>query len=85
MIVALKKLKMDYISDGFPVTALREIQILMASRHENVVGLQEIVMGSSLDDVYLVLDFVEHDLKSLQEDMSEPFLTSIAQKDIGAI
>ncbi|KAL9105267.1 MAG: hypothetical protein Q9227_009526 [Pyrenula ochraceoflavens] len=75
-VVALKKLKMDYANDGFPVTGLREIQTLMACQHANIVRLREIVMGSTLKDVYLVMDFLEHDLKTLLEDMQEPFLPS---------
>ena len=49
-VVALKKLKMDNSNDGFPVTGLREIQTLMASRHENIVALREVVMGDKLDE-----------------------------------
>jgi cell division cycle 2-like len=49
-VVALKKLKMDYANDGFPVTGLREIQSLMASRHPHIVCLQEVVMGSTLKE-----------------------------------
>ena len=49
-IVALKKLKMDNTNDGFPVTGLREIQTLMASRHSNIVALREVVMGDKLDE-----------------------------------
>jgi cell division cycle 2-like len=49
-VVALKKLKMDYANDGFPVTGLREIQTLMASRHPHIVTLREVVMGSSLKE-----------------------------------
>ncbi|KAL9010292.1 MAG: hypothetical protein Q9173_004759 [Seirophora scorigena] len=75
-IVALKKLKMDNANDGFPVTGLREIQTLMASNHSNIVVLREVVMGDKLDDIFLVMDFLEHDLKTLQEDMMEPFLPS---------
>ncbi|KAL8680688.1 MAG: hypothetical protein Q9186_003128 [Xanthomendoza sp. 1 TL-2023] len=75
-VVALKKLKMENRNDGFPVTGLREIQTLMASKHTNIVKLREVVMGDKLDDVFLVMDFLEHDLKTLQEDMVEPFLPS---------
>lgn len=50
-IVALKKLKMDNANDGFPVTGLREIQTLMASRHTNIVGLREVVMGDDSDEL----------------------------------
>ncbi|PGH27366.1 CMGC/CDK protein kinase [Polytolypa hystricis UAMH7299] len=75
-IVALKKLKMEYAQDGFPVTGLREIQTLLEARHTNIVRLREVVMGDSMDDVFLVMDFVEHDMKTLLDDMREPFLPS---------
>ncbi|EKG20553.1 hypothetical protein MPH_02080 [Macrophomina phaseolina MS6] len=76
-IVALKKLKMDNLNDGFPVTALREIQTLKESRsHRHIVDLREVVVGDTLNDVFLVMNFLEHDLKTLQEDMAEPFLPS---------
>ena len=75
-IVAVKRLKMDKERDGFPITSLREITTLMAARHPHVVNIREVVMGDVLTDVYIVMDFVEHDLKSLLEDMREPFLQS---------
>ncbi|KAL1847312.1 hypothetical protein Plec18170_008660 [Paecilomyces lecythidis] len=75
-IVALKKLKMEDSPDGFPVTGLREIQTLLGARHQNIVTLREIVMGNSMDNVFLVMDFLEHDLKTLLDDMREPFLPS---------
>jgi len=49
-IVALKKLKMDNTSDGFPVTALREIQTLKACSHPHVVTLREVVLGDSFSE-----------------------------------
>lgn len=77
-IVAIKRLKLDAARDGgFPLTALREIQCLRAARHRHVVDLREVVVGGSgTGDVYLVMEFLEHDLKTLQEDMDEPFLPS---------
>lgn len=75
-IVALKKVKMDHQQDGFPITALREINILQKARHKNIVDLKETVMGDDLNEVVLVMEFLEHDLKTLQEDMAEPFLAS---------
>ncbi|EKD17964.1 uncharacterized protein L3040_004504 [Drepanopeziza brunnea f. sp. 'multigermtubi'] len=78
-IVALKRLKMDDAQDGIPVTGLREIQTLRDCEHPNIVALQEVVVGedtSKIESVFLVLDFLEHDLKTLLEDMSEPFLPS---------
>ena len=49
-VVALKKLKMEPANDGFPVTGLREIQTLMACRHEGIVGLREVVMGDGMGE-----------------------------------
>lgn len=76
-IVALKKLKMEKTAyHGFPITALREIRMLQESRHEHIVNLREIVVGEGIDDVYIALEFVEHDLKTLQDEMDAPFLPS---------
>jgi len=49
-VVALKRLKMDYTNDGFPVTGLREIQTLKACSHPHVVELIEVVIGNSLKE-----------------------------------
>merc|ERR1712121_320048 len=68
-IVALKKLKMEREKEGFPITSLREINTLLISQHVNVVTVREIVVGSNMDQIYIVMDFVEHDLKSLMETM----------------
>jgi serine/threonine protein kinase len=43
-IVALKKLNMAKEEEGFPITALREIQILKKLKHNNVVNLKDIVV-----------------------------------------
>jgi cell division cycle 2-like protein len=47
-IVALKKLKLDDEKFGFPITSLREINALIACKHDNVVGIREIVVGETL-------------------------------------
>ncbi|KAF7339920.1 Cyclin-dependent kinase 11B [Mycena venus] len=75
-IVALKKLKLDEEKNGFPITALREVNALMSCRHENVVGIREVVVGDTLTQVFVVMDFIEHDLKSLLHLMPSPFLQS---------
>jgi cell division cycle 2-like len=49
-VVALKRLKMEHTNDGFPVTGLREIQTLMASRHNNIVKLREVVTGGTMKE-----------------------------------
>lgn len=48
-IVALKKVRMDVEKDGLPLSGLREIQVLMACRHENIVQLKEVLVGRSLE------------------------------------
>jgi serine/threonine protein kinase len=44
--VALKCIKMTKENDGFPVTAVREIKLLKAMNHENIIALHEIVTYS---------------------------------------
>jgi cell division cycle 2-like protein len=75
-IVALKKLKMDRELNGFPITSLREIRTLMEAAHENVVSVREIVVGDTLSQVYIVMEFIEHDLKTLLTMQRMPFLAS---------
>ncbi|KAL3861596.1 hypothetical protein ACJMK2_007622 [Sinanodonta woodiana] len=73
-IVALKRLKMEKEKEGFPITSLREINTLLKAQHKNIVTVREIVVGSNMDKIYIVMDYVEHDLKSLMETMKQPFL-----------
>ncbi|KAL5085892.1 hypothetical protein Trisim1_009805 [Trichoderma cf. simile WF8] len=80
-VVALKRLKLEASDpNGLPVTGLREIQILKNCRHRNVVAMEEVVVGNDVskpdNSIFLVLEFVEHDLKSILQDMPEPFLSS---------
>ncbi|KAI8092340.1 kinase-like domain-containing protein [Gilbertella persicaria] len=75
-VVALKKLKLIPEKGGFPVTSLREIHALMTIKHPHIVNVREIVMGNHMDQVFIVMDFIEHDLKGLMQDMRQPFLLS---------
>ncbi|CAD5214617.1 unnamed protein product [Bursaphelenchus xylophilus] len=69
-VVALKGLKMEKEKEGFPITSLREINMLMKCRHhQNIVGLREIVVGDTMDSIFLVMEFVEHDVKALMEQL----------------
>lgn len=72
-IVALKKLKLEHEREGFPVTSLREISALMTCKHPNIVNIREVAVGTQLNQVYIVMDFVEHDLRDLMDDMPQPF------------
>uniref|UniRef100_A0A8B9LM71 cyclin-dependent kinase n=1 Tax=Astyanax mexicanus TaxID=7994 RepID=A0A8B9LM71_ASTMX len=73
-IVALKRLKMEKEKEGFPITSLREINTILKAQHTNIVTVREIVVGSNMDKIYIVMNYVEHDLKSLMETMKQPFL-----------
>lgn len=66
-IVALKRLKFENDKERFPITSLREIDILFKLSHPNIVKLREVVVGSTMSRIFIVMDFVEHDLKSLME------------------
>ena len=79
-IVALKQIKFDsaMIKEGFPVTALREASVLLAMSHENVVTVREMVVGNSFDKVYMVMEFMEFDLK---EGMDR-FTGALAQSEL---
>ncbi|KAJ1527126.1 hypothetical protein ONE63_008660 [Megalurothrips usitatus] len=68
-IVALKRLKMEKEKEGFPITSLREINTLLKAQHKNIVTVREIVVGSNMDKIFIVMDYVAHDLKSLMETM----------------
>lgn len=76
LVVALKKIKMtqDQETDGFPITALREIKLLKQLKHKNVVDLMEIVMNSPSEanrgkgSIYMVFEFMDYDLTGLMEE-----------------
>ncbi|XP_020261534.1 cyclin-dependent kinase G-2 isoform X1 [Asparagus officinalis] len=75
-VVALKKVKMEKEREGFPLTSLREINILLSFHHPSIVDVKEVVVGSSLDSIFMVMEYMEHDLKALMETMKQPFSQS---------
>ncbi|KAF9956366.1 hypothetical protein BGZ70_009933 [Mortierella alpina] len=75
-IVALKKLKLDQEKNGFPITSLREVYTLLLAKHPHIVNVREIVVGDTLTQIFIVMDFIEHDLKELMSGMRTPFLQS---------
>jgi cell division cycle 2-like protein len=75
-IVALKKVKMERERDGFPMSALREMNVLLSLQHPCVVNVKEVVVGSNLDDIFMVMEYMEHDLKGFMESMKQPFSLS---------
>ena len=78
-IVALKKVKIldrrDAEEYGFPLTSLREINILASFHHPSIVKVKEVVVDDH-DNVYMVMEYMEHDFNGLMESMKRPFSTS---------
>ncbi|KAJ3675441.1 hypothetical protein LUZ60_004483 [Juncus effusus] len=75
-IVALKKIKMEREREGFPLTSLREINILLSFHQNSIVDVKEVVVGSSLDSIFMVMEYMEHDLKGVMETMKQPYSQS---------
>ncbi|KAG6597998.1 CMGC/CDK protein kinase [Phytophthora cinnamomi] len=78
-VVALKQVKMsaDVSQEGFPITALRETNVLLSLDHPNIVQVREMVVGSTPDKIYMVMDYAENDLKNvMQTKMKAPWLQS---------
>ena len=65
--MAIKKVKLEKEKEGFPITALREMNTLFYLNHPNIMGLKEIVYGSSLSKVYMVMEYCDHEVKSMLE------------------
>ncbi|KAJ3853672.1 kinase-like domain-containing protein [Lentinula lateritia] len=73
-VVALKRILMHNEKEGMPVTALREIIILKALRHECIIEILDMfVVHSALRtenepmSVYMVFPYMDHDLAGLLE------------------
>jgi cell division cycle 2-like protein len=75
-IVAIKKLKLEKEKEGFPITALRELSTLISLKHPNIIEVKEVVYGSSLDKIYVVMEYLDHELKSILEDRKLSFTQS---------
>ena len=69
-------MRMEREKDGIPISGLREISILLSCSHENIVPLKEIVVGKSLESIFLVMEYCEQDLASLIDNMQTPFSES---------
>lgn len=67
---------MDQEKNGLPVSGLREINILSACDHVNVVRLREVIVGRSLDSIFLSLEYCDHDLASLIDNMPKGYAVS---------
>lgn len=70
-IVALKRINTEAEENGFPITAIREVKILKALNHDNIVRLKEIVTSKDSGDipknVFMVFEYLEYDLTGIIE------------------
>mmetsp|Transcript_19693 Transcript_19693/g.28545 ORF Transcript_19693/g.28545 Transcript_19693/m.28545 type:complete len:450 (-) Transcript_19693:603-1952(-) len=69
--VALKRINTKQEENGFPITAIREVKILKALNHKNIVDLKEIVTSKDHSEipknVYMVFEYLEFDLTGILE------------------
>ncbi|KAJ5812562.1 hypothetical protein N7474_008863 [Penicillium riverlandense] len=78
-LVALKKILMHNEKDGFPITAIREIKLLKALSHPNILQLREMAIERSKGErqkkpsMYMVMPYLEHDLSGLLENPAVQF------------
>jgi cyclin-dependent kinase 12/13 len=76
--VALKRIKLDRETQKFPVIAIKEMKILKKLNHANIVSLHDIITydgqerdptlptkGLTIGDIFMVFEFVDHDLSVL--------------------
>jgi len=77
-VVALKKVKMEQSRDKFfPITSLREMSLLLELDHPNIVKVIEIVVGRKhIKEVYMVMEYCDHDFKGLMSVKKDPFSLS---------
>ena len=76
--VAMKKIKLEKEDDGVPSTAIREISLLKGIKHPNIVDLKEVVYEE--DNLYLIFEFCEYDLKKYMRHKGGPLSPDIVKK-----
>ena len=82
-LAALKRIKLSgesYEREGMPLTSIREVSLLRRLRHPHIVSLIEVVVGSKMDSVFLVLEHVDHDLSRLIDSSPAPFTPPVVKR-----
>eukprot|EP01080_Neovahlkampfia_damariscottae_P008146 gene8146-12607_t len=62
--VAIKCVKFSS-GEGFPIYLLRELNHLKSSKHEGIVQLKDIITEWKRNTIFLVFEYIEHDLTGL--------------------
>ena len=73
------KLTTNNKKEGFPITALRETNVLLSLHNPNIVRVLEMVVGKTLDKVYMVMEYFDHDLKSVMRHMRHEKVSRVGQ------
>ncbi len=102
-IVALKQIKFDdeLTKEGFPISALREINVLLALQHPDIVQVKEVVVGGMLQEegdddddkimerrppqIYMVMECLEMDLQRAMMTPDPSFPTTSAAGGGGGV
>lgn len=74
-IYALKQVKLEgsVSSTGFPVAGLREINVLLSLQHPNIIKVKEMVIGNTTDQIFMVMEYCENDLKTCMQQNKQSF------------
>ena len=73
---AIKKVKFLNEKEGFPITSLREINLLRSLNHENIINMKEVATSKNLEDIYLVMEYAEHEIRNLIQNYRYQFCMS---------
>lgn len=90
-VYALKQVKFppEITKEGFPIAALREINVLRTLSHPNILSVKEMVVGDSPQAVFMVMEHMEMDLRDACENLTEPLtqgeLKRIMQQVLSAL
>eukprot|EP00842_Homolaphlyctis_polyrhiza_P005731 jgi/Hompol1/6159/HPOL_004846-RA len=58
---------MDLENEGMPLSSLREITLLRRCRHDNVIKVLDVAVGSRPEDIFLVMEYCEQDMANLMD------------------
>ncbi|XP_035451870.2 serine/threonine-protein kinase PITSLRE-like [Spodoptera frugiperda] len=78
--VALKQLKKINEREGYSIAARRELGMLLRMKHPNIVAGRGLASSSRCDQVFIVMELIDYDLKTFMETMqSNQQLFSVEQ------
>ena len=53
-----------------------QVNVLLSLHHPNIVDVSEVVVDKNPDSVFMVMEFMDHELKALMDKKERPFSTS---------